>query len=243
MAKPVDVVWSGACVIRAKPNPAKLICELSPFAEDAVADLAPGCRILGLTLGRFSFGDLIRAVCRKTGPADVTISTWTAGLRDLETMAWVLERKRVKSIRFMVGDGFVSCCRPVAHRMVELYGGDALVLARTHAKFAMIDADGWKIVIRTSMNLSRNPRIEQFELDDDPEIFAFYDAVCQRVRDSTPPGIETSWKETNTAFASVLSDTPTEDEVASDAVDVEALVADLLSAPPDVQQMIADLAW
>jgi len=244
MKKP-RIEWTGATSIKCKPNPAKLVVELSPNAEAALGKISPGFRLLGLTLGRFSFGDLIRAILRQTGPADVVVSTWTAGIRDLETMAYLLERGQLERVRFMVGDGFATCQPAVARRLVELFGLESVILAHTHAKFAMIRRDDWRIVIRTSMNLSRNPRIEQFEIDDDAEIFEFYEGVCKSIASVTPAGMASVWG--NIAKALKLSLTggliDFDDLELDPAVDVDAMLAELADEPIDVDALIAEAIW
>lgn len=49
-------------------------------ARDALADFDRGMETYCLTFGQFSLMDAVEAILEKTGPADVAISTWTAGM-------------------------------------------------------------------------------------------------------------------------------------------------------------------
>lgn len=62
-------------------------------AHELIKDLGHGDMITGLTFGQFSLIDLIQATLRVTGPADVAISTWSAGFYDIDA-AQKLPRQR-----------------------------------------------------------------------------------------------------------------------------------------------------
>ena len=51
-------------------------------ASKALEGLAPGVEMLALTFGQFSLIDALWALLRQTGPADVSIATWTAAGAD-----------------------------------------------------------------------------------------------------------------------------------------------------------------
>ena len=53
-------------------------------ARDTIDGFDRGMDVVGLTYGQFSLLDLIRAALEITGPADVAISTWSAGLYDVD---------------------------------------------------------------------------------------------------------------------------------------------------------------
>ena len=52
-------------------------------ARDTIDGFGHGMDVVGLTFGQFSLLDLIEAALELTGPADVTISTWSAGFYPL----------------------------------------------------------------------------------------------------------------------------------------------------------------
>ena len=71
-------------------------------AADAIGQLEPGCEIYTLTFGQFSLIDAICALLEQTGPADVTLSTWSAAAADLERAAALLERSSIRSLPAML---------------------------------------------------------------------------------------------------------------------------------------------
>lgn len=190
-------------------------------AADCIGTLAPGCRIVGLTKGQFSLLDLLRAVVEQTGPADVVISTWTTGIRDAEMAAWLVETGLIRSLSFLTDRSFPARQPAYCKRLVELFGPDAIVCTRVHAKIALVRNESWNIAIRSSMNLNRNPRFEQFDLDDDPALAAWlaeqlFDDVAARM----PAGTEHPTARVDAAFVAALGggcalplDAPEEDEV------------------------------
>lgn len=142
-------------------------------ARESLADFGREKETYCLTFGQFSLMDAIEAVLDKTGPADVAISTWTAGNADLSRSAEHLHDGRIRSMRFVTDCSFGQRQPGYLAELVRLFGEDAIRTTRTHAKFAVITNDDWKVSIRTSMNLNENPRLESIELSDDPELSAF----------------------------------------------------------------------
>ena len=57
--------------------------------------------------------------------------------------------------------------------MREAFGDDAIRLTKNHAKFVLIQNDAWDLVVRTSMNLNENRRLENWELSDSAEMAAY----------------------------------------------------------------------
>ncbi len=141
----------------------------------AIADaMTPGCSLGGLTKGQFSLLDLLRAVLGRTGPADVTIAAWTTGIRDAEVAAWLLQSGAIRSLTWVLDSSFVARQPEYAAIVMERFGADAIRTAETHAKFLLITNAEWQIVVRSSMNLNRNARWEQYDLDDSPALAEHY---------------------------------------------------------------------
>ena len=147
-------------------------------ATEAVAGLdLDGREIFGLTKGQFSLIDLIEAVLDRTGPAALSISTWTAANTDVSTALSLVAAGRVTAARWLVDLTFVRRCPQLAARIREAFGADAVRVTKNHAKFSVLQNPTWKVVIRTSMNLNHNPRLEDFTVAHDPELAAFLQAT------------------------------------------------------------------
>jgi hypothetical protein len=125
-------------------------------------------------MGQFSLLDLVEAVLAETGPANVTVSTWTSGIRDIERAAWLLESGSIKSFALLTDRSFPGRQPAYCRALVARFGVGAIRSTRTHAKFALIRNDGWNICIRSSMNLNANPRFEQFDLDDSTVLCEYF---------------------------------------------------------------------
>jgi len=145
---------------------------------EAVGPLSPGCELFGLNKGQFSMIDLIGHCLESTGPADVTIATWTAGGADLEFAYRFLADGRIRSLRFVVDHSFPDMQPGYCAALRERFGDEAIRLTKTHAKFTVVKNDQWAIAIRSSMNLNENRRLEFFELSDDQALADYLLEVC-----------------------------------------------------------------
>lgn len=137
-------------------------------ARDTIDGFGHDMDVVGLTYGQFSLLDLLQAALDITGPADVAIATWSAGLYDVDAARNFVEDGRIRSIRFVMDSATQKRGQAAAVDIADLFGADRIRTTRSHAKFVLITNDEWNIVITSSMNLNLNPRCEQFEMTDDP---------------------------------------------------------------------------
>lgn len=142
-------------------------------ARDALSDFGRGMETYCLTFGQFSLLDAVEAILERTGPADVAVSTWTAGGADLSRSAESLRNGNIRSLRFVVDCSFGQRQPGYLAQIRKLFGDDAIRSTRTHAKFVTITNDEWSVAVRTSMNLNENPRLESIEVSDDPALAGF----------------------------------------------------------------------
>ncbi len=171
----------------ASPAPRLAMIPRGP-AWQAVAGLQRGGRVIGLTKGQFSMLDLLAALLEQTGPASVSISTWTMGIRDTEGAALLLDQGRMTSLRLYVDRSFPGRQPAYCAAVQRAFGAAAIRMTRIHAKIATIVGGGWSIAVRSSMNLNRNPRFEQFDIDDDARIVGFFAAQFDEMSQEIPPG-------------------------------------------------------
>jgi hypothetical protein len=158
-------------------------------ARTALAGLDHATELYVLTFGQFSLLDAITAVLDLTGPADVTISTWTAAAADLTRAEEFLKDGRIRSLRFLVDRSFLTRQPAYARQLVRMFGDDAIRTTRTHAKFATIRNGTWDIAVRTSMNMNENPRLEHLEVGHDPVLTGFLTGIVDEIWASEPPGL------------------------------------------------------
>lgn len=129
--------------------------------------LAPGAALSILTDGQASALDFVRVLVERVGPgARVVMSTWTAGVKDVEGLELLTRRGAIGELVFLVDRSFLSFARPQADAIVAAFGPAALRMVSTHAKVYVVEAaDGSECwALRGSTNLNRNPRLENLDL-------------------------------------------------------------------------------
>ena len=140
---------------------------------DIVGDLKKGMRRFGFTAGQFSMSDLIQHILNQTGPADLYISTWAASSDGLKKAFEFLNNGMLRNIKFMIDTGAKQYRDGQFGALLNKFG-DCIRTTRIHAKFFVIRNEKWDIVVRTSANLNRNLRLENFEIDESKDFADFF---------------------------------------------------------------------
>lgn len=210
----------------------KLVKAPSQTAQQAIGTLTPGCRVIGFTKGQFSLIDLVRAVLEQTGPAHLTVSTWSTGIKDAENVQWLRENGVVLSCLLLLDYSFpnMRAGRDNATSVLDAFGKANIRCARNHAKFVLIRNAEWNIAIRSSMNLNRNPRFEQFDIDDDGALCDFFAEVVEEVFQETPPGWDVEHKDLNATFVNALGGGVSDVYKLGDDLDEDARLSAMLRA-------------
>jgi hypothetical protein len=156
-------------------------------AAEAIAQLErDGCELVGLTRGQFSLSDMLTAVLDKTGPAALSISTWTAASTSVQSMLELLQTGQITRCRWLVDCTFVRRVPQLVAEIRRSFGDDAIRVTRTHAKFATVTNEEWQVAIRSSMNLNQNPRLESYEIGHDPQLCSWLEQVMTDVWRNQP---------------------------------------------------------
>jgi hypothetical protein len=173
-----------------RPIPSRRLIEDQRRAQSAAEAIAQlerdGTELVGLTRGQFSLSDLIEAILNKTGPASLSISTWTAAHSSVATMLELLQSGKIKGCRWLVDVTFVRRVPQLVAQIRKDFGDDAIRVTKTHAKFATIANESWQVAIRSSMNLNQNPRMESYEIGHDPQLCAWLEGVLSDVWRNQP---------------------------------------------------------
>lgn len=167
--------------VHVKKRRRRVVCSAVAPAAAVIGDIEPGCSIVGITNGQFSLIDIIEHVLGFTGPADLAVSTWTMGVYDQERAAAFYANGALRSVRFIVDPSIFGRKPELSGSLVARFGAGAFRCVNTHAKFCTITNESWSIAIRSSMNLNPNRRLENFDIDDAPEISAFLVAIVDEV--------------------------------------------------------------
>jgi hypothetical protein len=72
----------------------------------------------------------------------------------------------IKSLRFIVDFSFPTRQPEYCAALRERFGDGCIRVVKTHAKFCAIVNESWNLVVRSSMNLNENRRMESFEISD-----------------------------------------------------------------------------
>ncbi len=142
-------------------------------AAAAVAGLTHDVEIYGFTKGQFGLLQLLDALLDVTGPARVSLSTWTAARHEIQSLEKFVTAGRLLQMRWLIDFSFSRRDPEAAHQIRRTFGLDCIRVAQNHSKFALIENESWQLVLRTSMNLNMNPRFEDFTAAHDPELAAF----------------------------------------------------------------------
>ena len=161
----------------------------------AVSNFAKDCRILGLTNGSFSLIDLLHSVLKKTGQARVIVATWSAGIKDVHQIKWMIDTELIRDFKLLTDHSYKTRQRKYAASIEDLFGLENIRTSEMHAKFVLIENDQYKVAIRSSMNLNANKTCELFELDEGPEIYDFLMGYVSHTFENMGPGfIESNQK-------------------------------------------------
>lgn len=166
-------------------------------SDECLSSFSKECRILGLTRGQFSLIDLIRSILNKTGKANVIVTTWSAGIKDAHQIEWMVNNDLINDFKIITDHSYATRQKKYAAALDDLFGKENIRTSEIHAKFTLIWNEQFKVCIRTSMNLNANKTCENFEIDEDSDIFDFYMEFIQHHFDDLPIGFTESSSKVN----------------------------------------------
>ena len=162
------------------------------YSDDAVVGFDKGCNIIGLTMGEFSLIDLIKSTLQKTGPADVYIATWSAGIKDAHQVKWMVDSKLINKLCFLTDHSYVNRQKKYAASITELFGAENIRTSEMHAKFVVIKNADYNVTIISSMNLNANKTCETFTIHENKKVTDFYMGFVNHHFDNMQDGFERS---------------------------------------------------
>lgn len=160
----------------------------SILPKDIIGNITKGCEIFGLTKGQISLIEIVEYVLSFTGPSNVVVWTWTASKRSIEKIKTFSRSGMIKDLKFVIDPSFKARKPEFCDDLVEKFGQECVRTFRNHAKFILIGNDDWNMVIRTSMNLNQNPRLEYIEISDCDVMYNFMNDIAMEVFKKIPVG-------------------------------------------------------
>jgi hypothetical protein len=143
-------------------------------AARVIGSLVPGTKVTGLTAGQFSAIDAMEHMVNELGPAAVRISTWTTGIYDVMRARDIQVQGRITDCRVLLDRGTFEKSPKYAGPLIEVLGVDSFRCLSVHAKVIIVAGERGSAVMRSSMNLNKNLRTEQFDIDVDEAVARFY---------------------------------------------------------------------
>lgn len=150
-------------------------------AREFLGAIAKDCHVIGLTKGQFSLVDVIREISDQVGPADLALSTWTVARADLAELQELINAERFTRIRFLLDFSFQRRQPALIEHIRKTFGAASVVVTKNHAKFLLVRTARLALVVRTSMNLNFNPRLEDLDVKEDPRLHAFFDGILSDI--------------------------------------------------------------
>lgn len=148
----------------------------------------------GFTDGKFSLIDLLFSCLKITGKAEITLCTWSAGIKDIHQIRYLLDTNYIENIRIITDKSFVGRQANYALALTELFGEENIRISSIHAKFILISNNEWNVCIFSSMNLNANNNIENFVIAEGEELYSFVDAFVEKHFEDGKTGLKVPFK-------------------------------------------------
>lgn len=158
-------------------------------ARTAISGMTKKTRVTGLTNGAFSLISLIDACLEVTGKADVIVSTWSAGVYDVTAISELINSGKIRDFKIILDRSFKTRQAQYAVTVEDLFTNENIRTTNTHSKFVLIKNDEWNLCIRSSMNLNENKRCENFDIDNDIDVYNLFNDFASELFDIQQPGI------------------------------------------------------
>lgn len=147
--------------------------------------------IYGFTKGQFSALDLIGATLEIIGPASLSLSTWAVAPHQLQTVADLYATGKITATRWLIDFSLARREPAITGALRATFGPQNIRVAQTHAKIYRLRNAQWAVMLRTSMNLTGNPRYEDFTIAHDPELADFLDDLFDDIWKRQPVKLAT----------------------------------------------------
>jgi len=151
-------------------------------AAECIGTLEQGTALFAVTRGQFSMIDAVLACLDQSGPAAVSLWTWTVAEYEVECLERLRRDERLTSGRLVIDHGARNKNAGLIRQWQGAFGAESVRYVVNHSKIATIQNDRFRLLLRGSMNLNFNPRFEQFDLTEGGDDFA----LVKRIEDELP---------------------------------------------------------
>jgi hypothetical protein len=141
-------------------------------ASEGLGKIEPGMSLFAITRGQFSMIDAILACLDQTGPAAVSLWTWTVAEYEVQCLDRLRQDGRLTSGLLVIDYGARNKNAGLIRQWKAAHGPESVRYVVNHAKMATVKTDHFRLLLRGSMNLNFNPRFEQLDVTEGGEDFA-----------------------------------------------------------------------
>lgn len=144
-------------------------------------DLERGVRYDVVVSGNFIFGDFIEAflVRNNCKAIRMDITTLSLGQENVDSLRTLITKEYVEKLNLVISSYFYAhelhSLVPYIYEQLDVENRFQMAIAGTHMKTCLIETlGGKKIVLHGSANLRSSGNVEQFTIEENPELYAFY---------------------------------------------------------------------
>lgn len=149
-----------------------------------------GERFDAFVSGSFIFGDFIEAylTTQNACAKKMTISTLSMSQNNMDSLHTLMEKGYIEELNLIISVYFWgnerSSLIPYIYKQLDIGDRFQLAVAGVHTKTVHFETlGGRKIIMHGSANLRSSGNIEQFTMEENPELYEFYDDHFNRIID------------------------------------------------------------
>ena len=151
-------------------------------AEALVSELKlfPGEQYHAIVHGNFIFGDFLEALVYKKDiiVEKMYLSTLSMSQNNIDSLEGMLDASRIKKLVLVLSNYFYSHEKHklIKYALEKLDKADRfdMRIIRNHTKICLMEVSNIRLVMSGSANLRSSESIEQFILQESPELYTFY---------------------------------------------------------------------
>ena len=152
-------------IIRRKKADLKVVAESVIMQDEITKALDDDEDVFGYTMGRISLIDIVDICARSAGgDAHMISSVWSLSRPDVFRLASMKDRGMIGRCQFIIDPSAYTRKQESVEVLYNYFGEDSVRTVNTHAKFVVLKGKTKSLSIISSMNFTRNPRIEQFQI-------------------------------------------------------------------------------
>ena len=155
-----------------------------------VPALSPGDCWHIVSNGSWDYWRLIPLIIERHGPASrLTASTWVMSRRNVDELCKLMQAGQIGHLDLVVGEHFKNTAgapyATLVHGLAAFPGRWRMFSVQTHAKIAVVESEGYCIVVEGSANWTANPRIENNIIAWDAHLGSFHKSWISELLEGT----------------------------------------------------------